>query len=64
MSQWATCAVGPLTRGPNTIPRDQWAALRAEPSGWDNAVEEVLRYDSPVQITGRTAKADSPVLRV
>jgi cytochrome P450 len=41
--------------------RDQWAALRAQPSGWDNAVEEVLRYDSPVQITGRTAKADAVV---
>jgi cytochrome P450 len=28
--------------------REQWAALRADPSGWDGAVEEVLRYDSPV----------------
>jgi cytochrome P450 len=37
--------------------RDQWQALIADPSGWDNAVEEVLRHDSPVQITGRTAKA-------
>jgi cytochrome P450 len=41
--------------------RDQWAALRAAPAGWDNAVEEVLRYDSPVQITGRTAKVDAIV---
>jgi hypothetical protein len=38
--------------------RDQWDALIADPAGWDGAVEEVLRYDSPVQITGRTAKAD------
>ena len=38
--------------------RDQWDALRAAPEGWANAVEEVLRFDSPVQITGRTAKAD------
>jgi cytochrome P450 len=38
--------------------RDQWEALIADPSRWDGAVEEVLRYDSPVQITGRTAKAD------
>ncbi|MCV2490342.1 cytochrome P450 [Geodermatophilus sp. YIM 151500] len=38
--------------------RDQWAALAADPSGWDGAVEEVLRLDSPVQITGRTARAD------
>ena len=36
--------------------RDQWDALIADPSGWDGAVEEVLRHDSPVQITGRTAK--------
>jgi cytochrome P450 len=33
--------------------RDQWKALAAEPEGWPNAVEEVLRHDSPVQITGR-----------
>ena len=39
--------------------RDQWEALLADPAGWDNAVEEVLRHDSPVQITGRTAKADA-----
>jgi cytochrome P450 len=41
--------------------RDQWEALLVRPSGWDGAVEEVLRYDSPVQITGRTAKADVEV---
>jgi cytochrome P450 len=41
--------------------RDQWHALREAPSGWDNAVEEVLRHDSPVQITGRTAKAEAVV---
>ncbi|WP_245161194.1 cytochrome P450 [Blastococcus sp. CT_GayMR16] len=41
--------------------RDQWEALAADPSGWDGAVEEVLRHDSPVQITGRTAKADGEV---
>lgn len=34
---------------------DQLAKLRADPSGWDNAVEEVLRYESPVQVTLRTA---------
>jgi cytochrome P450 len=37
---------------------DQWAALRADPAGWPAAVEEVLRIDSPVQITGRTVLAD------
>ena len=41
--------------------REQWEALHAEPAGWANAVEEVLRYDSPVQLTGRTARADVEV---
>jgi cytochrome P450 len=41
--------------------REQWAALRAAPSGWAGAVEEILRHDSPVQITGRTAKAAVPL---
>ena len=36
--------------------REQWEALRAAPSGWDGAVEEILRHDSPVQLTGRTVK--------
>ncbi len=39
--------------------RDQWDGLVADPSGWDRAVEEVLRYDSPVQLTGRTALTDT-----
>jgi cytochrome P450 len=41
--------------------RDQWESLVADPSGWDGAVEEILRFDSPVQLTGRTAKADVSV---
>ena len=40
---------------------DQWQALLADPSGWDRAVEEVLRLDSPVQLTGRTALTDTTV---
>ncbi len=39
--------------------RDQWDALRADPSGWENAVEEVLRADSPVQVTGRSVRRDA-----
>jgi P450-derived glycosyltransferase activator len=37
---------------------DQWAALRADPTLAGNAVEEVLRYDPPVQRTGRVAHTD------
>ena len=33
----------------------------ADPALWDNAVEEVLRHDSPVQLTGRTAVRDTSV---
>ncbi|RBY78232.1 cytochrome P450 [Geodermatophilus sp. TF02-6] len=36
--------------------RGQRDALLADPSGWPDAVEEVLRFDSPVQITGRTVR--------
>jgi cytochrome P450 len=41
--------------------RDQWDALAADPAGWERAVEEVLRLDSPVQLTGRTALTDTVV---
>jgi cytochrome P450 len=37
--------------------RDQWDALLADRSGWPGAVEEVLRLDRPVQLTGRTVRA-------
>src|SRR4051794_3477719 len=40
---------------------DQLAVLRAEPDRWPNAVEEMLRYDSPVQRTGRVAVRDAEV---
>lgn len=37
---------------------DQWAALIADPQLAPSVVEEVLRYDSPVQRTGRVAFRD------
>ena len=40
---------------------DQLAALKADATGWPNAVDEVLRYDSPVQVTVRIAGEDTQV---
>jgi cytochrome P450 len=39
----------------------QLDVLRAEPSYWENAADEVLRYDSPVQVTARHAAEDTVV---
>ena len=44
--------------------RDQLAVLQAEPARWPDAVEEVLRYESPVQVTGRGALRDTTVAGV
>ena len=38
--------------------RDQWDKLAADETLVPNAVEELLRYDSPVQFTGRNAPED------
>jgi hypothetical protein len=38
--------------------RDQWERIKADPSLIPNAIEELLRYDSSVQITGRVTHAD------
>ncbi|MGW4354599.1 cytochrome P450 [Nocardia sp. NPDC004582] len=37
---------------------DQLELLTAEPWRWRNAVEEILRYDGPVRMTGRVANHD------
>ena len=39
--------------------RDQLALLRAEPDRWPTAIEEILRYDSPVQNTARICRVDT-----
>ena len=37
---------------------EELAKLRTDPSLWPNAVEEMLRWDAPVQYTGRAAHTD------
>ncbi|SOJ54310.1 Putative cytochrome P450 140 [Mycobacterium simulans] len=37
---------------------EQLTQLREDPSLWPTAVEEILRFDSPVQMTARTAQCD------
>jgi cytochrome P450 len=40
---------------------DQLDVLRADPARWPNAVDEVLRFDPPVLLTGRSALRDTTV---
>ncbi|MFC6704921.1 cytochrome P450 [Flexivirga alba] len=41
---------------------DQLQMLRDEPAGWANAVEEVLRYDPPVLLTGRQVSHETEIV--
>jgi cytochrome P450 len=43
---------------------DQLALLRDDPDLWPSAIEEILRYDSPVQMTARTAHCDMEIAGV
>jgi cytochrome P450 len=43
---------------------DQLDLLRERPELWGNAVEEVLRYDPPVLLTGRVARRDTQLAGV
>ncbi|WP_345733598.1 cytochrome P450 [Cryptosporangium minutisporangium] len=43
---------------------DQRAALEADPSLWANAVDEILRFESPVQATSRRSIRDTEVCGV
>ncbi|WP_181774324.1 cytochrome P450 [Amycolatopsis pittospori] len=45
-----------LTRHP-----DQLGKLRESPETWSNAVDEILRYDPPVLLTGRLCARDTEV---
>ena len=40
---------------------DQLAVLREEPAAWANAVDEILRFESPVQNTARYAGVDTEI---
>jgi cytochrome P450 len=40
---------------------DQWQRLVADPGSIDPAVEELIRYDSPLQLFERTAISDTPI---
>ena len=41
--------------------RDQLELLRSQPDLWPNAIDEILRLDPPVLLTGRTARRDTTV---
>ena len=43
---------------------DQLALLRDDPGLWPSAIEEMLRFDSPVQMTARQASRDTEIAGV
>ena len=43
---------------------DQLEVLRREPAHWPNAVDEILRFESPVQMTARVADRDLEIAGV
>lgn len=51
-----TNAIGALLHAP-----DQWAALKQDPALVRGLLEEVLRYDPPARVQGRTAMVDCEV---
>jgi cytochrome P450 len=56
-----TNLIGNALRALLTEYRDQWDLLRENPALVPNAVEELLRYDTSVQLTNRTAAKDSEI---
>ncbi|WP_068270649.1 cytochrome P450 [Aldersonia kunmingensis] len=40
---------------------DQLAKLQQRPELWPNAVEEILRFDSPIQLSARLAREDTEI---
>jgi cytochrome P450 len=40
---------------------EQLATLREQPELWSNAVDEILRYDPPVLLTGRSARRPTEI---
>ena len=56
-----TNLIGNALRALLTEYRDQWELLRYDPALVPDAVEELLRYDTSVQLTNRTAAEDCEI---
>ena len=53
--------MGPRNVAERAEARLELDTLRTEPDLWPNAVDEILRYDPPVLLTGRTAVRDTEI---